>query len=87
MKVDLCKLKDESQEKLREIMKQLNIDLRELEKEQYMYRTAVTKALKEKDTEVVKNLSRVIADNRRKPNGLRELNQAILKVYQYYSWN
>jgi len=76
-KTDFSKL---SKEKLQKFKSKLLNDLRLLEINQAQNRKAVRIALQDKDVVYIQILSNKIRDNRRKPNGLRELNKTIADI-------
>jgi hypothetical protein len=80
LKYRLSQLKKESQDRLREIRREVLTDLHALEKDQEKARASVRKALVKKDTKTVKVLSETIRNNRRKPDGLRDLNTFVLNI-------
>lgn len=64
-----------------EEIKRLKKFLLRLETQQAKYRKLIRLAIEAKNITDIKDLSYVIRQNRRKPFGLRDLNQRIQKLY------
>lgn len=80
MKYDTTRLSKLNKVGLQELRSKLLKDLHLLEMNQAQNREVVRIALQDKDIVTIKISSNKIRDNRRKPNGLRELNKAIADI-------
>jgi hypothetical protein len=77
-----CSLQNEFSERKTEQYRKIQKNLRKLEKEQEVLRDEVKIALKNKNVMAINHFSWEIFQNRRKKNGLRDLNYQALNFWK-----